>query len=181
MFKIKQTVNTLKEWTIKNKVIAINFFICLIFLEIMLSYSSEQTFWYDEMITIAKAIMGFAFIIEQSLTIADNNSLPFYILACLWYKIMPYGAKYLLILTEIPIFISVFVLGLCGKKLATCGKLCPILACLFGATSARFIFGCGFEFRAYSYVVLFSTFAILFYIGCQKSLLKGGQSKNPIG
>ena len=174
MFKIKQVRKVLKGWIVKNKFIAVNLLISSIFLVIMISHSSQKTFWYDEMETLAKTTREFSYTLNEAVSLRGALSLPFFALAWLWYKIAPYGEKYLLLLTEIPIFISVFVLGFCGKRLTGGGdKICAILACLFGATSARYIFACGLEFRFYSFIVLSSTFALLFYIGCQKSLLKG--------
>lgn len=89
-------------------------------------------------------------------------------LQTIWFKIMPYGQEYLLLLSEIWIAITVYVYGLIGAELKS-KRLGVILATL-GATSSTIIFQGSMEFRNYPMVFLGMALSVYFFIKKQKNI-----------
>jgi O-antigen/teichoic acid export membrane protein len=132
--------------------------IAAITLVFMISLANDAGFWYDEFAQLCYSGEGKTLI--ESIMIADPTPPLFTGLANIWYHIMPYGQRYLLLLPQLALALAIYVTGLWGERI---GNRCSgIWSALLLATSQMVMEQCGFEFRSYAFLLLFS--ALVMYL-----------------
>lgn len=142
---------------------AVYLLISLTILSLMVHYSGIQSFWGDELCQIG--------LIEKSDSLFDlikmynkSDAAPplFPVLAYIWYHIVPYGEKWLLLLPEIFVAISTYVIGITGKTIKN--KTLGVFSSLCMALSYSIICFCGFEFRQYGLLLFSATIALYAFV-----------------
>lgn len=133
----------------------------------MVSFSPVRSLWYDDIYQIFFIYdRSFGEMLDVVLKI-DMNPPLFHILSYIWIRIVPYGTAWLKLLSEIAVFFSIIVIGYAGKE--AYGAKEGIVASVIMSTSTTVILFCGYSFRAYGYVLLFSSLLLLTYIRCRKN------------
>lgn len=141
--------------------------IALVAFCLMLRVAGNASLWADELVKIA--------IVKNDLWTAMQYCVdmqliapPLYTLcAWIWYQIVPFGERWLLLLSIIPTVIAVYVMGLIGEKLK--GKSCGAIAACLLAFSMTIWGNVAFEFRNYAFVLVFSTLSLYCHIQKYKS------------
>lgn len=136
--------------------------LCITILVVMIYYSNVQSFWHDELYQLGLSGRGnsFGHMMKNYAQLWDYTPPLYSVLMWIWVRLVPLSARFLLLPSELFVTIGVFVLALCGEKLA--GKKTGIFAAILSATSSTLILGAGHEFRAYS--LFFLTSAIFLYV-----------------
>lgn len=152
--------------------------ISFITLAVMVSVSGKQGFWLDEMYQLGYIHKGLS--LQDTLKIyatMEEVSPPLFgVVSYIWYRIVPNGQRWLLLICEIPIALSVFLLGLTAGKLR--GERYGILAAIICATSRVYLYEAGQEFRMYGFLIFFSTLTLCLYIRRVKQM--GNESRGSI-
>lgn len=128
---------------------------------LMFSHGSDMSFWVDEMIQLSSSIGGAGTVLKNSQEMVDLTPPLFPLAAVVWYRLAPYGEKWLLLLDIIPTALSVYVLGLLGEKRG--GLRDGVLAAAFIAFSLTVWERVAFEYRAYAFMLLFSSLSLYTY------------------
>jgi hypothetical protein len=116
-------------------------------------------FWGDVYISLDTAMQSTISGICRSM-LTNSTGLPFEFLLWLWYRIAPYGDKYLLMLPQIFVALSVLMTGLAAKKLL--GSKGGILAAILVLVNINYI-QYGNELRTYSLTVFASALMLWLY------------------
>lgn len=129
---------------------------------IMFHYADRVSFWSDELAQVGFVNGSLADVLEHCLTFQEGS--PPFALFCswIWYHIAPYGERWTLLLGIILTIFSIYLIGVIGEKIK--GKYCGFFACVFMATSLTVWQNVAYEFRAYPYMLFFSTLTMLLYI-----------------
>ncbi len=80
----------------------------------------------------------------------------------LWFYLMPYGQEYLLIISELLVAATIYILGLIGSLYKS--KRFGIFMSTIGATSLTIMAQCGTEFRPYAILLFAVTLALYLFI-----------------
>lgn len=80
----------------------------------------------------------------------------------LWFYLMPYGQEYLLIISELLVAATIYILGLIGNLYKS--KRFGIFMSTIGATSLTIMAQCGTEFRPYAILLFAVTLALYLFI-----------------
>lgn len=80
----------------------------------------------------------------------------------LWFYLMPYGQEYLLIISELLVVATIYILGLIGNLYKS--KRFGIFMSTIGATSLTIMAQCGTEFRPYAILLFAITLALYLFI-----------------
>lgn len=129
---------------------------------VLLLLAEQVSFWNDEMSQIAFGLNDIPYLIERSASLEDGVPPLFGIVAWFWYRIVPYGERWLLLLSIVPVVVSAYFLGLIGK-LTVNARTGYIMEILFAA-SPFFWYNIALEFRGYSFLLLFSVLSIYLYL-----------------
>ena len=146
--------------------ISIFIYICLsLFTLVFMFYQSGfQSFWLDELSligTITKDKNVFD-ILGQYLTVDVTNLPLFPLAAALWYRIFPANDRLMLLLPQLAVAAAVYM---AGKLSRLCfGGRTGVFAALLTSISSCVILRCGFEFRCYAFMLLFSETLLYTYI-----------------
>lgn len=131
--------------------------------------SASTSFWLDEISQLY--FIGCGHSVADTIKFSANLTewMPplFGIVANLWYRIMPYGEKWLLLLPILSCGVGIYATGLIGTELKN--KRTGILASVFAATSLVVSSSCAFELRSYGFLFMFSSLLVLIYIRRLKS------------
>lgn len=136
---------------------------CLMF--VFLAFNSgAQALRVNEMYQIGYIRSGASF--KETLSVLSDLSVEmapplFTALAFLFYRILPYGTQWVLLLPELITALAAFFIGLACKNVA--GKNAGFLATVFYTTSTVIITECGFEYRTYCLYLLTATLVFYFY------------------
>jgi hypothetical protein len=125
----------------------------------VLNGNTDKVLWYDYLLTLKFARNpSLADAINHAVS-TDGNGVLYATLMWIWYRFMPYGVDKLLILSELFSALTVFAIGLAGKKIGgfKCGLWCGAMA-LGSCVLLRY----GAELRSYSLVLLSA--AVLLHI-----------------
>jgi uncharacterized membrane protein len=116
-------------------------------------------FWGDEYFSLGAALLPNFFEIGQYM-LYDGNGPIFNSLLWFWYRIVPYGDKYLLLLPQIFVMLSILVVGIASRKLL--GNKGGIVAAILILININYILY-GNELRTYSLTVFASAFMMWMY------------------
>lgn len=131
---------------------------------LMISQADVQSFWYDELCQIAFVNGGMKKALIHCLAFDDVTPPLFSVMLSLWYKIAPYGEHWLLLISIIPVGLSIFLIAYLADRLR--GYEYAILT--------EFLFGfcpsiwntAAFELRSYAFLLLFLILSlILLFVG----------------
>lgn len=122
---------------------------------VMVSNSDKTSFWLDEVWTVGWIYLGYPGPKNVYLLLND-----------LWYSLMPYGQKYLLILPEFFAAASVYIAGKAGELYK--GKRFGVIMAALFASSFPLMGQGGGEFRSYAMLFFCASELLYFYIKKQK-------------
>lgn len=88
----------------------------------------------------------------------------------IWYKLIPYGERWLFLITIIPSALSIYFVGLAGEKFLN--RTSGILSALFMGFSTTMWMNVAYEYRPYPFLVLFSTLSLYSYVSRNTSNAK---------
>ena len=154
--RLYQALN--RNW---DKIIYIG--LIMMMLLFMIKFSTLESFWQDEIyqLTICEECDS-VFEVIKKYTTADAAPPLFAVISYVWYDIVPYGQKWLLLLCEIMVCIGIYFVALSGKLIK--GKTMGIFSCIIAVTSGILVLGCGYEFRQYALLFLTSAITLYLYI-----------------
>ncbi len=125
---------------------------------VMFETNKNGSLWYDE-------IWNLGWYYTE---IPGKTSIVYHTIYNFWFKLIPYGQQYLMMISEIFVALSIYFVGLAGSIYD--GKKLGILVASLMASSPVVLSQCGGEFRSYA-LWLFSVSACLyFFIKKQKEL-----------
>lgn len=130
--------------------------IALLSLAFMIWHADDTSLWYDEFAQICYS--GQNMTLLDSARVLDPTPPLFNLLANLWYHIVPYGQRWLLLLPQGAVAFAVYLTGLWGEELG--GKKIGLIAASLLGSSQMVIEQCGFEFRSYGIYLLFAVLAL---------------------
>ena len=116
-------------------------------------YSGVQSFWFDELCEISWSAQADSLLDRM---IADAVPRP--IFSCFfyfWYKIAPFGERWLLLPFELGASIGIYLVGLCAERCKN--SLAGLFASLFAAFSTCVLINCSYEIRSYPFYFCFGT------------------------
>lgn len=134
-------------------------FISFIF---MFLWANHSSLWLDELFTVKWSAGSILDNIYSKLKFEEAAPPLFGIISTIWYHIAPYGERYLLLVSIIPITASIYIVGLIGNKAG--GKISAVYSSLFLSISYLAWTNGAWEFRPYAYMVLFSSLSVYFFI-----------------
>ena len=128
----------------------------------MLAFASRQPFWPDELYSIG-VVHGNNDVISLCKQALDDVHPPlFHLVLSLFYRVMPYGEAYLLLLPILFVIGGILALSKVGKAIG--GEDLGFFALCVAVTSSILIRHGGWELRAYAMVFCFSSMALLYYV-----------------
>ncbi len=128
---------------------------------LMFSHGSDESFWVDDLIQVFTSSGGIKTALDSCRNMLDATPPLFSLVAVAWYRLAPYGEKWLLLVDIIPTVLSVYVLGLLGEKRG--GLQGGVLAAAFIAFSLTVWERVAFEYRSYAFALLFSSLSLYTY------------------
>lgn len=135
--------------------------IAFLFLIFMFATSGNKSFWLDEMAQVSFIAVPFKDFLHTAI-FDSNESMPLWSFPVFfWYKIAPYGEKWLLLLPELATAVGSYIVAMTGRKIS--GKWVGLFALIFCCTSSTLILYAGQQFREYGFIFLFSAIAIYFW------------------
>jgi uncharacterized membrane protein len=173
VLKLSKTFQTIRaHWS--TFVISLLSFIVFVELVQVTSVPMATQFWGDEYyslwIAMQSTLSGFV-----SCQLHDGNGPIFNILLWFWYRIVPYGDKYLLLLPQIFVALSVLLTGIATRKLL--GNKAGVLASLLILININYI-QYGNELRTYSLTVFAS--ALMMWMYFRRLEIMGRESTSSI-
>ncbi len=156
------------SWTLVYLAIALGQFI------FALSFAGKDSLWYDELYELGLNSSGMS-VWERLLK--SNAPLPLWTLGSkLWYKLAPYGEKWLLLPFEMSAAGGVFFTGLCGREARN--ERTGMLAAITAAVSETILVQCSYEARSYAFFYFFS--AILLFLMLRRRTHSGHETKREL-
>jgi len=132
-------------------------------LAFMIRYSGLQSFWFDEVIQIGYVHESLSW---KEIIQAQRREItpPLYtFLIAVWYRLAPYGEKWLLLPSEIFVAAGIYFTGLTGVKMVN--RRTGVFAAALTAMSSDLFVCAGFEFRMYGlYFMLTAVTAYLYLL-----------------
>lgn len=125
---------------------------------VMFEAGKKGSLWIDDMWTI-----GWVYTENPS-----NSGIFFQALYDLWFYLMPYGQEYLLIISELLVAVTIYILGLIGSLYKS--KRFGIIMAGLGAASPTIMMQCGNEFRPYALLLCSASLVFYFFIKKQNEL-----------
>ena len=150
------------------------YIICLILISVSFLYcvriAGRQSFAADEMSEIGFIAKSNSLkeILMYFLTVEITNLPLFALIAAAWYRLVPWGEGWLLLLCQIFTSTGIMVLSLTARKLKdeTAGYITAALCTI----SSTLILRCDMEYRCYSFLFMMIAFCLLLYVKRQKTL-----------
>ncbi|MCL2810659.1 MAG: hypothetical protein FWD25_02080 [Clostridia bacterium] len=119
-------------------------------------FANSQPFWSDELCQIT--FSGTAGSWRRAM-LYDPHTPPLYDIALFfWYRLAPYGERWLLLLSQGAFAITVFVTGLVGEKIRN--RRTGLLAASLMALNGSAILACGWELRPQAFMLLFCVLSL---------------------
>lgn len=157
---IKKIFNKKSSFYYKNiKEELISIFMMLVMFLIMFK-TSDVSLWNDEIGTIDFVYKknNLFQAIEANVKFIDNTPPLFNIIAYFWIKLIPYGERYIYLLSEIILVLGVWILFIAAK--IGFSKKVALYTILFTTISTTLMLNCGHEFRSYAILFLMSNIYI---------------------
>ncbi len=151
-----------KNWISRNNGKLMYAGIALFTFVFMFQYADDTSLWFDELGQISFSDGTIWEAIQHCLTMKDLTPPLFSIIATIWYHIVPYGEQWLLLLPIIFTVLTIYLIGVIGERLK--GKYAGTLSAVLMAFSSTVWIYVGYEYRAYSFFLFFSTLTFYFYI-----------------
>ncbi len=129
---------------------------------LLFRHADEISLWNDEMAQIHFSNQGIVESLKLCLQMKDITPPLFTIFAAIWYRIAPYGEQWLLLPSILSTVFSVYCIGLVGNHIG--GKYCGFLSAVLMAFSTTVWQNIAYEFRSYSFVLLFTTLSLYFFM-----------------
>ena len=165
-----------KKFAVKHRFLLICCGILAVRLAFCLRVAPRQSLSLDEISElgfIARS-QSLGDILHTFLTVEVTNLPLFALLAALWYRLVPWGEGWLLLLCELLTTAGCLVLCQAAKRMRSewCGYFCAVLL----ACSSTLILRCDMEYRCYSF--LFLTLSATLY--CQIGRIQAGTRRTPL-
>jgi uncharacterized membrane protein len=128
----------------------------------MLAFASRQSFWLDELYSIGIVHNADAVSICRQALFGDVHPPLFYLILSLFYRVMPYGETYLLLLPIAFTIGGIVALSKAGKTIG--GEDLGFFVLCLAVTSAVLVRQGGWELRSYSMLFCFSSTTLLYYV-----------------
>lgn len=132
-------------------------------------YSSQTSFWADELSQVTFTKGSLSEVIQYCLSLREANPPLELLIHNIWYHMVPYGEQWLLLPSITLSVLAIFIVGLIGEKLA--GKYCGILAAIIMASSNVFCLNVAFEYRSYAFFMFFATLTLFCYLERNNNLV----------
>lgn len=151
--------------TLKKHTWILYVFFALIQLMFMFYQCGKQSMWLDEMsllgtITKDKSLRD---ILWQYIAVDVTNLPLFPLVAALWYRLLPANDRLMLLLPGIFAAASLVVTASIAER--NFGKREGIFSAVLMFISIRPVINCGFELRAYAFMLFFAALTLYFYFG----------------
>lgn len=155
--------------------------ICFVNMFAMLRFGGKISLWGDEMAQLGYINRGFSFSDIVSVYLHEEiTNLPLFpMIAAIWYRICPYGERWIYIVCIIPVVFGVFFTGLAGKLLKS--RKCGIMAALLTGISYYLIKDGGLNFRAYGFTFCFGAITAYCYVRQRITGKNGIKESIPLG
>ena len=151
----------IKLWQKQNSGKLIYAGIAIITACLMIYFANGFTFWNDELLQIGIST-DMTQAIQACLKMYDATPPLFTILHTLWYRICPYGERWLQLITIFPIMISIYLIGIIGEHLRD--KIFGVISAVILATSTTIWTEAAYNLRAYSFVIFFSLIMLYCFV-----------------
>jgi hypothetical protein len=162
----KQIITDTLAFCAKYKVVLFIAFMSMIMMCSMVAVSGQCRFWGDELIPIEGAIQDSLYGMLLFVSTTEGNGVLFDLILFFYYKIAPYGERWLLLLPEFLMALGVFSLGMCVKSLI--GSRGGCFAAVIASTMLILSHN-GNNLRAYSLLILFMSLTLWMYFARLKS------------
>lgn len=129
---------------------------------LMVYYADRTSLWLDELYQIHFTKGSLAKAFQHCLDLEERSTPLALLCATLWYRIAPYGERWLVLPSMLLSALAAFFTGLAGKRIQ--GECCGIFAAVFTAFSTTVWLNSAYEYRAYPYFVFFSALTLYCYI-----------------
>ncbi len=153
MIWYQYSLEKVKQWLNVHDVHLICGMIALIAFIFMITNSTNDSFWGDELMEIEFISNGVIYSLKNNMLLMDCTPPLYNILCAILYEIIPYGQQWLLLISVIPTAISIYLIGCIAYDMA--GKYAGVLASIFMATSSTVYVQVAWELRAYSFTMFF--------------------------
>ena len=158
----------IRDFIVRNRFYIICGFLILVRFLYCVRISGRQSFAADEMSEmgfIAKA-NSLKDILMYFLTVEITNLPLFALIAAAWYRIVPWGESWLLLLCELLTSTGIFFVALAARKLKD--DTAGYFAAAFCVISSTLILRCDMEYRCYSFLYMAIALCLYLYICRQK-------------
>lgn len=133
-------------------------------LAVLFGYANSIPFWSDELCQIT--FSGTAESWRKAM-LYDPHTPPLYDVALFfWYRIAPYGERWLLLLSEAAFAGTVFLTGIVGERIRN--RRTGLLAAAFLALNGSALLACGWELRPQAFMLFFSTLSLCEWVARAK-------------
>ena len=123
-------------------------------------YAGTDCFWFDELFEIGWSVEA-----PNLLQRAFSGAAPLPIYGTifdLWYKIAPYGEKWLLLISEIGTAVGIFFVGMSGRELKD--ERAGAIAATCAAVSKNILTQCSYEIRSYGLYFMGASVVLYLYL-----------------
>lgn len=128
----------------------------------MIYFADKTSLTFDEMYQIYSASGTLKDAVENCLFVRNCFPPLYEIVGWAWYHIVPYGERWLLLVSIMSTLLAIILIALGAQKIY--GKACGILAAILMSTSSIVWSNTAYEFRAYPFLLLFSTLVLYCYV-----------------
>ena len=154
---LKKPENIIRVWFARNWDRLYYITLAVLYVIVLQSVSAKGSLWGDEVWAIGWMYEDYPLRIDL-----------YYVLIKLWFYLVPYGQENLMLLPQICVAISIYVVGEIGRLVN--GKRMGVLFSTLVASSLTVIYQCAMEYRQYPFLILFSSLMVYFYIRKHKNL-----------
>lgn len=128
----------------------------------MIYYADRTSLWLDELYQVYFTKGSLEKALGHCLNLEERSTPLALLCAALWYRVAPYGERWLMLPSMLLSALAALFTGLAGNRIR--GKCCGVLAAAFTAFSATVWLNAAYEYRAYPYFVFFSALTLYCYI-----------------
>lgn len=149
---------------LKNNVeLSIRILVTFISFLLMLCFAGKVSLWADDLATISFVAenVDLKTVVERILSDAGSNPPLFYLIACVWLRLAPYGTIFLKIPSMVFSCLGIWFCGVAAKRIY--GERAAVIATIFAGTSYFLFNYAAFTFRAYGLLFLLCSLLIIAY------------------